>query len=90
MYKFSDNVKEIMTKPSLRDEIRVMLKEFIPLSANYCVEDLTSAILEAIKKRVPKKHKVVKALVDWCETCDDAESACGYNQAIDDFTKGLE
>ena len=86
MYKFSDNVKEIMTKPSLRDEIRVMLKEFIPLSANYCVEDLTSAILEAIKKRVPKKKQF------WIDTNESLEKdfKLGYNFAIDDFTKAVE
>ena len=75
-----------MTKPSLRDEIRVMLKEFIPLSANYCVEDLTSAILEAIKKRVPKKKQF------WIDTNESLEKdfKLGYNFAIDGFTKELE
>ena len=80
-----------MTQQTLRGEIENMLKEFIPLSANYCVKDLTSAILEAIKKRVPKKHKTETFQgVNYCEVCDDTDRACLYNQAIDDFTKGLE
>jgi hypothetical protein len=53
-----DQAFELSEEKSMRGEIENMLKEFIPLSANYCVEDLTSAILEAIKKRVPKKREL--------------------------------
>jgi len=88
------------TQQTLRGCIAIALEEYATIRHQWitgnsltkqdCDKALiksTTAILSAIKKRVPKKMK-------WScgyqhQDCYDAERR-GYNECIDDFTKGLE
>jgi septum formation topological specificity factor MinE len=90
-----------MTKPSLRETQQTLRGEILDIIQSYvtcdnCVQEFGSsnvevdkevatAILEAIKKRVPKKKEFKDSKSDRTTL-----RRHGYNECIDDFTKGLE